>query len=84
MCDFARELERENAALRDVLMPFLLMRPDGDIGWRGQNDARCGWVLVKHILAIENAFGRDQADAAIDAARKSGHETDFVTKKEGK
>ena len=65
----SRRLERENAALRAALKPLLRHRPDGDVGWRGNTKAKCGWILVSDILRIESALGREQADAARKEAQ---------------
>lgn len=77
--DFARELERENAALRKRLE--LLSKADG----KQTDECQCC-----NNTRIIRCLGRDNDEiiedcpkcAAIDAAREFGHETDFVTKEQ--
>jgi hypothetical protein len=52
-------LQQENAELRAALKPLLRHRPDGDVGWRGNTKAKCGWILVSDILRIESALGKE-------------------------
>jgi signal recognition particle GTPase len=48
------QLARKDEALRS-LTPLLRHRPDGDIAWRGNPSARCGYLKVSDILLIEKA-----------------------------
>jgi hypothetical protein len=48
------QLARKDEALRS-LTPLLRHRPDGDIAWRGNPSARCGYIKVSDILLIEKA-----------------------------
>ena len=57
--------------LERALVPFLLFRPDGDIGWRGRKRALCGEVLVSDILRIERLLGRKRVDELIEKAREA-------------
>ena len=59
--DMAQNLKRENAKLRAALKPLLRHRPDGDIDWRGNTKAKCGWILVSDILRIEAALESKEA-----------------------
>lgn len=56
-----KRLRKENAALRAALKPLLRHRPDGDIGWRDNTKAKCGWILVSDILRIEAALEDKEA-----------------------
>jgi hypothetical protein len=58
-CMEIMHLRSENAALRAALKPLLRHRPDGDVGWRGNTKAKCGWILVSDILRIESALGKE-------------------------
>jgi hypothetical protein len=46
----------ENARLRKAMRPIAKMAPQGDIGWKGNKTAVCGFVLVKHVLAADAAL----------------------------
>ena len=52
--------EQRNAELVAALRPIYALRKncEGDIGWRGQKDAKVGWVTVRDILALEQALAR--------------------------
>ena len=73
-----KELSREHAALRArvaelvaALRPIYALRKncEGDIGWRGQKDAKVGWVTVRDILALEHALAR--AESATPAKQEA-------------
>ena len=55
--------EQRNAELVAALRPIYALRKncEGDIGWRGQKDAKVGWVTVRDILALEQALARAES-----------------------
>ena len=54
---------KRNAELVAALRPIYALRKncEGDIGWRGQKDAKVGWVTVRDILALEQALDRAES-----------------------
>ena len=59
----AEQAEQRNAELVAALRPIYALRKncEGDIGWRGQKDAKVGWVTVRDILALEHALARAES-----------------------
>jgi hypothetical protein len=57
------QAEQRNAELVAALRPIYALRKncEGDIGWRGQKDAKVGWVTVRDILALEQALARAES-----------------------
>ena len=65
------QAEQRNAELAEALRPIYALRKncEGDIGWRGQKDAKVGWVTVRDILALEQALAR--AESATPAKQEA-------------
>ena len=57
------QVKQRNAELVAALRPIYALRKncEGDIGWRGQKDAKVGWVTVRDILALEQALARAES-----------------------
>lgn len=63
------QAEQRNAELVAALRPIYALRKncEGDIGWRGQKDAKVGWVTVRDILALEQALAQAESATALVA-----------------